>query len=167
MTWTYSGDPAANARDSIRFLVGDTDTNDQLVSDEEIAWTNSEVTGSGTATTDLYTVAYRVMLAIASKFSRLANQQVGDMRVDLSQKADNARRQAEELRTLEQPASVNGDVLVDYKVYIPDRTIAIDTGDQITLPAPVSGTRPIVGVETLADPTGQVGQIVYVGRTRG
>ena len=100
MTWTYSGDPAANARDSIRFLVGDTDTHDQLVSDEEIAWTNSEVTGSGTATTDLYTVAYRVMLAIASKFSRLANQQVGDLRVDLSQKADNARRQAEELRTL-------------------------------------------------------------------
>ena len=98
MTWTYSGDPATNARDSIRFLVGDTDTNDQLVSDEEIAWTNSEVTGSGTATTDLYTVAYRVMIAIASKFSRLANQAIGDMRVDLSQKADNARKQAEELR---------------------------------------------------------------------
>jgi len=100
MTWTYSGDPATNARDSIRFLVGDTDTNDQLVSDEEIAWTNSEVTGSGTATTDLYTVAYRVMIAIASKFSRLANQAIGDMRVDLSQKADNARKQAEELRAL-------------------------------------------------------------------
>ena len=68
-------------------------------------------------------------------------------------------------RTLEQPTAVNGDVLVEYTVYIPDRTIAIDTGDQITLPAPVSGTRPIVAVETLADPTGQVGQVVYVGRT--
>ena len=100
MTWTYSGDPATNARDSIRFLVGDTDTNDQLVSDEEIAWTNNQVTGSDTATTDLYTVAYRVMLAIASKFSRLANQAIGDMRVDLSQKADNARTQAEQLRAL-------------------------------------------------------------------
>lgn len=100
MTWTYSGDPATNARDSIRFLVGDTDTNDQLVTDEEIAWTNNQVTGSDTATTDLYTVAYRVMLAIASKFSRLANQAIGDMRVDLSQKADNARTQAEQLRVL-------------------------------------------------------------------
>lgn len=100
MTWTYSGDPATNARDSIRFLVGDTDTNDQLVTDEEIAWTNNQVTGSDTATTDLYTVAYRVMLAIASKFSRLANQAIGDMRVDLSQKADNARTQAEQLRIL-------------------------------------------------------------------
>ncbi len=100
MTWTYSGDPATNARDSVRFLVGDTDTNDQLVSDEEIAWTNNQVTGSDTATTDLYTVAYRVMIAIASKFSRLANQAIGDMRVDLSQKADNARAQAEQLKQL-------------------------------------------------------------------
>ena len=67
-------------------------------------------------------------------------------------------------RTLDQPAGVNADVLVDYKVFIPDRTLSINTGDQITLPAPVSGTRPIVAVETLADPLGQVGQIVYVGR---
>ena len=66
-------------------------------------------------------------------------------------------------RVLNQPAGVNDDVIVEYKVYIPDRTLAIDTGDQITLPAPVSGTRPIVAVETLADPQGQVGQIVFVG----
>lgn len=102
MTWTYSGDPATSARDSIRFLVGDTDTNDQLISDEEIAWTNEQVAGSATATTDLYTAAYRVMVAIASKFSRLANQSMGDMRVDLAQKADNARTQAEQLRQLAQ-----------------------------------------------------------------
>lgn len=100
MTWTYSGDPATNARDSIRFLVGDTDTNDQLVNDEEIAWINNQVAGSDAATTDLYTSAYRVMITIASKFSRLADQTVGDMKVSLSQKADNARTQAEELKTL-------------------------------------------------------------------
>jgi hypothetical protein len=40
----------------------------------------------------------------------------------------------------------------------------IDTGDEITLPAPISAVRPIVGVETRADPLGQVGQVVYVGR---
>lgn len=68
-------------------------------------------------------------------------------------------------RVLEQPAGVNADVVVDYKVFIPHRTIAVDTGDQITLPAPVSGTRPIIAVETMADPLGQVGQIVFVGRT--
>lgn len=130
MTWTYSGDPATNARDSVRFLVGDTDTNDQLVSDEEIAWTNSQVTGSDTATTDLYTVAYRVMIAIASKFSRLANQAIGDMRVDLSQKADNARKQAEELRTL---AGRENLVPIPYAggISVSDKDIDRDNSDRV------------------------------------
>ena len=130
MTWTYSGDPATNARDSIRFLVGDTDTNDQLVTDEEIAWTNNQVTGSDTATTDLYTVAYRVMLAIASKFSRLANQAIGDMRVDLSQKADNARTQAEQLRVL---AGRENLVPVPYAggISVTDKQIDRDNADRV------------------------------------
>ena len=100
MTWTYTGNPSATARDAIRFLVGDTDTNDQLVSDEEIAWVNNQVSGSDTATTYLYSAAYRTMLTIASKFSRLADQTVGDLKVSLSQKADNARTQAVELKVL-------------------------------------------------------------------
>jgi hypothetical protein len=94
MTWTYGGDPAASALAAIRFLTGDTDTNDQLINDEEIAWTNNQVTGSDTATTALYEVSYRVMIAIASKFSRLADQSVGDLKVDMFQKATNAREQA-------------------------------------------------------------------------
>ena len=32
--WTYSGNPAASDKDAVRFLVGDTNTSDQLVSDE-------------------------------------------------------------------------------------------------------------------------------------
>ena len=36
MTWTYSGNPSSTERDAVRFLVGDTDTNDQLLSNEEI-----------------------------------------------------------------------------------------------------------------------------------
>lgn len=130
MTWTYSGDPANNARDAIRFLVGDTDTNDQLVSDEEIAWTNNQVTGSDTATTDLYTVAYRVLVAIASKFSRLADQQVGDMRVSMSQKADNARRQADELKAL---AGRENTVPVPYAggISVSDKQIDRDNADRV------------------------------------
>lgn len=38
MTWTYSGDPAAFPRDAVRFLIRDTDSTDQQLSDEEIAW---------------------------------------------------------------------------------------------------------------------------------
>jgi hypothetical protein len=100
MTWTYGGDPDANARDAIRFLSGDTDTNDQLLSDEEIAWVNKEVTGSTTATTGLYAAAYRSCLTIASKFSREADKTVGSLRISMSQKAVAYRQQAEEIKRL-------------------------------------------------------------------
>ena len=94
MAWSYSGDPADSALDAVRFLIGDTDTNDQLLDNEEILWTNNQVTGSNTATTALYETSYRCMVAIASKFSRLADQSVGDLKVDMFQKATNAREQA-------------------------------------------------------------------------
>lgn len=67
-------------------------------------------------------------------------------------------------RVIDQPTSINVDETVEYKVFLPHQTVALSPGDQITLPSPVSGTRPIVGVETAADPLGQVGQIVYIGR---
>lgn len=38
MAWTYSGDPASSPKDAVRFGIGDTDINHQLVSDEEIAY---------------------------------------------------------------------------------------------------------------------------------
>ena len=52
---------------------------------------------------------------------------------------------------------------VDYIAYIPNPTIAVDVTGQITLPAPISDTRPIVRVNTKRDPLGQVAQVVYVG----
>jgi len=36
MTWTYSGDPGASTLDEVRFLIQDTDTDDQLLQDEEL-----------------------------------------------------------------------------------------------------------------------------------
>lgn len=38
MTWTYGGDPAALPRDEVRWRVGDIDKDEQLTSDEEIAF---------------------------------------------------------------------------------------------------------------------------------
>jgi len=100
MAWTYGGDPSANARDAIRFLIGDTDTNDQLLNDDEIAWVNNQVSGSDTAITALYAAGYRCCVIIASKFSRLADQSVGDMKVSMSQKAKAYRDQANEILAL-------------------------------------------------------------------
>ena len=38
MTTSYSGDPAASEKDAVRFLLGDTDMTEALVSDEEISY---------------------------------------------------------------------------------------------------------------------------------
>ena len=67
-------------------------------------------------------------------------------------RVDEARRNAEENL-----------IDVDYICYVPDATIAIGITSQITLPAPISETRPIVRVNTKRDPLGQVAQVIYVG----
>jgi len=36
VTWTYSGNPASSTRDLVRFLIADTDIDDQLLSNEEL-----------------------------------------------------------------------------------------------------------------------------------
>jgi hypothetical protein len=105
MTWTYGGDPSANARDAIRFLIGDTDTTDQLLSDEEIAWVNTEASGTPTATTDLYDAAYRCCLTVAAKLARQADKAIGDLSVKLSQRAVAYRTQADSLKQLSMRSS--------------------------------------------------------------
>ena len=128
MVWSYSGNPADSALDAVRFLTGDTDTNDQLLDDEEIKWTNNQVTGSDTATTALYEVSYRCMVAIASKFSRLADQSVGDLKVDMFQKATNAREQA---ALLKQQALREGNTPVPYAggISVSDKEIDQENSD--------------------------------------
>lgn len=63
MTWTYGGDPSANDRDEVRFLCGDTDTSDQLVTDEEIAYAIADA-GSN------YLAAAVICEALAAEFAR-------------------------------------------------------------------------------------------------
>lgn len=94
MTWTYGGDPAANDRDAVRFLVGDTDTNDELITDEEIAWLLTE---NG----NVYSAAAAAAQTIAAIFARFVNKNVGDLSLDASDKhkhyldlADTLRRKA-------------------------------------------------------------------------
>ena len=53
-------------------------------------------------------------------------------------------------------------VKIAWVVYIPDSSLTLNVGDQITLGAPVSATRPLVKVETRKDPLGQVGVVAYV-----
>jgi hypothetical protein len=111
MTWTYTGDPSDSARDAIRFLIGDTDSTDQIITDEEIAWVNTEVSGSAIATTHLYRAGARTAHGMAAKFTRLADQQIGDLRVTLSQKATAAQALA---ASLDEIASTDSAVPIPY-----------------------------------------------------
>lgn len=92
MTFTYGGDPSANNRDAVRFLIGDTVSADPLITDEEIAWLLSERGG-------VYPAAIQACETIAAKFARLADSQVDDVNVKLSQRAAGYRTLAATLTT--------------------------------------------------------------------
>jgi hypothetical protein len=79
MTWTYSGNPSASAKDAIRFSVGDTDTTDQLLSDEEIAYITTTFGSS-------FYGASQAALAIAAKFARLMSRNIGGLSADFAAK---------------------------------------------------------------------------------
>lgn len=74
MTWTYSGNPASSALDEIRFLIGDTDTTDQLLSNEEINYLYA-------AYGDPYAAAVASVVALISQASRSIEESktVGDL----------------------------------------------------------------------------------------
>jgi len=91
MTWTYSGNPSSTTRDEVRFLVGDTNTNDQLVTDEEIAY--------ALASESTYNAAATVAEAIAAKLSREADFSVDGLSKSLSQRADSYRMLSQKLRS--------------------------------------------------------------------
>lgn len=80
MAWNYSGDPSASDLDQVRFLVGDTDSTDELLQDEEINWLLTEYP-------TVYVAAAEAAKAIASKFARLADTNIeGAVSVKYSQR---------------------------------------------------------------------------------
>lgn len=89
--WTYSGDPADSNRDSVRFLVGDTDEAQAKISDEEIAWLLTE-NGS-----NLYRTASSAALLLSAKFSDRTQKTVGDLSKSAGQQASRYKELAQEL----------------------------------------------------------------------
>jgi hypothetical protein len=91
MTWTYSGDPGASTLDEVRFLIQDTDTDDQLLSDEEI---NYLADGYG----DPYSAAVAAVVSLIGKAARSQEEskRVGDL--SLSRKSGERLAQWEALK---------------------------------------------------------------------
>lgn len=98
MSWTYSGDPASSDRDEVRFLIGDTDANNQLLSDEELDYLIATNPDQGSAYSN-YKAAAQASLATAAKFSQLMDKTVGSLSIRYSQKQGSYIALAERLMT--------------------------------------------------------------------
>ena len=105
MTWTY--DPATmatNARDQIRFELGDTDTDDQLLQDEEIDYAYAA------QSSDLWGTVARCARAISFKLARQAKSITsGPLQVSL---IDRARQYADLAKAAEAKVARKGLPLV-------------------------------------------------------
>ena len=92
MSWTYlSSQLTTSTTMQVRFLCGDTSTGDQLLQNEEIDYLVTLNNGS-------YAAAAAACDAIASKFSREADKEVGDLSISMSQRAIAYQKQAKVLR---------------------------------------------------------------------
>jgi len=90
MAWTYSGDPSQSSKDAVRFILGDTISSDPLLQDEEINYTLAQNSSVDDA-------AYAACIGIVAKFSRLADKEVGKIKVKFSQKATQYQKLADKL----------------------------------------------------------------------
>lgn len=90
MTWSYT-DPSASDKDAVRFAIGDTNTADQQLSDEEILWTLTQRT----------TVIGAALLccdALIARYARLVTQSVGSVSVSYSDRLGNYRDLKDQLK---------------------------------------------------------------------
>ena len=90
MAFTYGGDPANSDREAVRFLIGDTVSTDQQFNDAEIDYLNAQEP-------NVYKAAAQGARALASKFARRADKEMGDLKIKWSQLQRSYLNLAEEL----------------------------------------------------------------------
>ena len=89
---SYSGDPADSECDAVRFLLGDTDTSDEILADEEIVFL---LDNEGSPLKAAIVAAD----TIANLFSGdSTSYRIGGVEVRRGQRAEQFRRRADELR---------------------------------------------------------------------
>ncbi len=79
MSWSYSGDPSFSSKDEIRFLVGDTVTTAQMITDEEITYAltlHPKVSGKAN-----YAAASLIAQSIAGSFASQRSKTVGSLSI--------------------------------------------------------------------------------------
>lgn len=81
MSWSYSGDPSSSPKDEVRFLISDTDTADQQLSDEEINYNLKLVYGINPPASGNFLPAAYCADGLRAKFTRTSDKTVGDLHV--------------------------------------------------------------------------------------
>lgn len=102
MAWTYQ-DPSI-PRDAVRLEIGDTDSTDPQLSDEEITWLLSQ------NASNIYQAAMEACTILAARYARRANKTVGD----LSIQAASISKQYTELRATIRESALRHSVPVPY-----------------------------------------------------
>ena len=143
MTWSYSGDPSSSDRDQVRFLIFDTDTNDQLLSNEEADWLLSQ-------NSNIYMAAASAAEAIAAKFAKDISRSVVGISATPGGRADFYLELAERLRA--QVASTNKHAQVFAGGLTVDGKEALDDDSDAVQPAFKSGQFDFDGPNSWTDP---------------
>lgn len=103
MAWTYTGNPASSAKDSVRFLIADTNVDDSFVTDEEITWCLSQVSSN------IYQAASLVARSLSAKFSTLSDEVIGPLQFKYAERAKNYENIAKRLeKTASNSTSLSG-----------------------------------------------------------
>jgi hypothetical protein len=89
---SFSYEPGASDKDTVRLLVGDTDPDKRQLHDEEIAWFLTE-------NSNVYLAAAEAAKAIAALYGRDVDKQVGDLKISASQRQKQYLDLAKQLRS--------------------------------------------------------------------
>jgi hypothetical protein len=82
MSWTYTNNPANVTLDALRFAIGDTDTSDKQLTDEELNYLLTEHTTTLSA-------AVAAVQSLIAKYSRFVSKSVGDLQISYGQRITN------------------------------------------------------------------------------
>jgi len=85
LTFSYSGDPGASDLDALRFLIGDTDSADEQLTDEELSYLLTEHDDS------VRHAGLSACRRLIAKYSRYVDQRTGDIDIKYSQRLAHLR----------------------------------------------------------------------------
>lgn len=96
MAWTYTGDPANNAVDKVRLLIGDTDPDDPQLSNEEISFFTSQAGGSAVRG------AIAAVTSLIAKYARYVDTKIESIGISNQQRIANYQQLMQQLEEYDQ-----------------------------------------------------------------